>query len=201
MVPIQSGEGSAGSRTIAAPSASIQDPALIQALLERMGQDLGVILGRELPLTMLDVTRARSRPAGKGRVHISFKLGLAKEGEPKRFGALLVPLPEAITMASFLLMLPEEAAASRREDSTLDAATKDALLEIGSLLGSASATALATLGAAGWSVHSEGCQGVRADVRPAFPYEEGSELVVARVGTCLDPFPPFEKILMLPPVS
>ena len=50
-------------------------------------------------------------------------------------------------------------------------------------------------------MHSEGCQGVRADVRPAFPYEEGSELIVARVGACFDPFPPFELILMLPPVG
>jgi hypothetical protein len=199
MVGSESGE--VGRGAVAAKPTSLQDSALIRTLLERVAQDLGAILGRELVLTALDITRARSRPAGRGQVHISFKLGLTKEGGPKRFGALLVPLPEAITMAGCLLMLSEETLAARREESTLDLATKDALLEIGNVIGAAGGTALAALGAAGWSLQSEGCQGVRAGVRPAFPYEEGSDLVVARIGTTFDPFPPFELLLMLPPVS
>ncbi len=184
-----------------ATSAPIQDAALITGILERTLQDLGAVMGREIQLTTPAVERASSRPAGKGRIHISFKLGLSKDGRPERYGAMLVPLPEAITMACLLLMIPDEALAVRREESTLDPALKDALLEIGNMIGGATDAALAGLGAAGWSVRSEGCQGVRPDVRPAFPYEKGSELVVGRTSARMEPFPPFELILMLPPVD
>ena len=48
------------------------------------------------------------------------------------------------------------------------------------------------------SVTSKGCQGVRADVRPAFPYEEGAELLVVRAKTKVHDFPSFELIGMFP---
>jgi hypothetical protein len=179
----------------------LTDSGLIQAILGRMAQDLGMLMGHDLELNGLDVSRARTRPAGKDRIHISFKLGLTQDGGAKRFGALLVPLPEAITMAGFLLMMPLESLAPRRNDSALDSALKDALLEIGNMIGSASNTALASLGAAGFAMRSEGCQGVRPDVRPAFPYQEGAELVVGRATARFEPFPPFELILMLPPLA
>jgi len=47
-------------------------------------------------------------------------------------------------------------------------------------------------------VRSEGCQGVRADVRPAFAYDEGSELIVGRAHMTLHDFDPFGVVLMLP---
>ena len=75
------------------------------------------------------------------------------------------------------------------------------MLEIGNMIGGAGNTALASLGASASSLRSEGCQGVRADVRPAFPYEEGNELIVGGVTARFEPFPPFELILILPPVS
>lgn len=184
-----------------ATSARIQDSTLIGTILERVGQSLEAIMGCDLGQSALTVARERTRPAGKATVHISFKLGFSHDGGRTLHGALLVPLPEAITMACFLLMMPEDAVASRRAELTLDPSLKDAMLEIGNLIGSAGNTALAALGAAGWSVRSEGCQGVRADVRPAFPYAEGDELVVGRVTARLAPFPPFELILMLPPLG
>jgi len=184
-----------------APRARIQDSALIGTILEHVGRSLDAIMGCDLGHSGLTVARERTRPAGKWTIHISFKLGFSQEDGRKLHGALLVPLPEAITMACFLLMMQDDAVASRRQELTLDPSLKDAMLEIGSLIGSAANTALAALGAAGWSVYSDGCQGVRPDVRPAFPYEEGDELVVGRVTARLAPFPPFELILMLPPIG
>jgi hypothetical protein len=184
-----------------ATSARIQDALLIGTILERVAQSLEAIMGCDLVRSGLTVGRERTRPAGKATIHISFKLGLCQDGGRTLHGALLLPLPEAITMACFLLMMPEDAVLSRRHELSLDPSLKQAMLEIGNLIGSASTTAMAYLGAAGWSVSSEGCQGVRPGVRPAFPYEEGDELVVGRVTARLVPFPPFELILMVPPLG
>lgn len=172
---------------------------MVAAILARIGEDLGMMLGHDVEFAVPRVERARTRPAGTGKVHISFKLGFVPRTGGKRHGAVLVPLPDAITMSCFLLMIPDESVASRRTETAPDATLKDALLEIGNMIGGAVNTALDTLGLAGWSARTEGCQGVRPGVRPAFPYEEGSELVVARVGMLLAPFPVFDLILILPP--
>lgn len=185
---------------MATPTMAVTDPQLVSGLLKRLNADLGMILGRELGFAAPRLERMNTRPVGKGSIHISFKLAFRQEGGEKRHGALLVPLADAITIACFLLMIPEETVSSRREETTLDTALKDAMLEIGNMIGGATNTALAELGLAGWSARSEGCQGVRADVRPAFPYTEGSALVVARVATTLEPYPPFELLLMVPPM-
>lgn len=176
----------------------IEDATLIRGVLTRVARELATMIGHELALEPPAVERALARPAGKGAVHISFKLALEREGGSKRFGALLVPLADAITLASYLLMTPEDALARRRAETRLDPALKDAMLELGSLIASAGQTALAEIGAAGWSMSAEGCQGVRADVRPAFPYSEGSALAVGRARARLEPFEPFELLLILP---
>lgn len=183
---------------MATPVTLPTDGQLVSALMKRVNGDLGMILGRELVFAAPRIERARTRPAGAGSIHISFKLGFRHEGGEKRHGCLLLPLADAITMACFLLMIPEETVTSRREETALDSALKDAMLEIGNMIGGATNTVLAELGLAGWSARSEGCQGVRADVRPAFPYEEGAELVVARITTTMEPYPPFELLLLAP---
>lgn len=179
-----------------------KDAALLRGLLERVAQDLGVLIGREIEMEELRAERAAARPAGRQHIHISFKLVASRQGKPKLHGALLVPLPEAITLACLLLMIPEDVIAQRREETELNPALKDAMLEIGNLIGGSCNAGLSDhAGNAGWSLRSEGCQGVRPDVRPAFPYVEGSELLVGRVTTRLAPFPPFELLLILPPLA
>lgn len=184
-----------------ASTAPLQDTTLVREAFARMTRDLTAILGIDLDLAGQLVERMRFRPAGRREIHISFKLAFERERGPRRFGALLVPLPEAVTMAGSLLMLPGEVIARRRASSSLDLAAKDALLEIGCMIAAACSGALAEVGVAGVSVRSEGCQGVRPDVRPAFPYEEGSELVVGRASACIQPFAPFEMLLLLPQLA
>lgn len=183
---------------MATTRAPIDDATLITGLLARITSELGTMIGHELVVEAPAVERAHTRPAGKGQVHVSFKLALGRADGSKRFGALLVPLAEAITMASYLLMTPDDELPRRRAETQLDPALKDAMLELGSLIASACRTALAEIGAAGWSMSAEGCQGVRADVRPAFPYSEGSALAVGRARARLEPFEPFELLLILP---
>lgn len=177
------------------------DQALVAGLLARVGEDLTMMLGRELGFDGVAVTREGTRPAGARCIHISFKLRVQHEDGRKGHGALLLPLPEAITWAGLLLMIPEESVNARREETTLDGALKDAMLEIGNMIGGACNNAIAELGLVGWTLRSEGCQGVRADVRPAFPYAEGSPLVVARMRSRLEDMPPADLVLMLPPLD
>jgi hypothetical protein len=174
------------------------DAVLVDGILGRIARELGMMLGHELVLDGARVERATSRPAGAGSIHVSFKLGFAAADGTERFGSLLVPLPDAITMAGYLLMMADEAVAARREERTLDTPLKNAMLEIGNMLASAAGSVLTELGLARWSVRSVGCQGVRDGIRPAFPYVEGSELVVGRAAARFEPFPACEHVLILP---
>lgn len=179
-------------------STTVSDAALIAGILKHVSGDLGMLLGRELCLEAPRIERAHTRATGAGQVHISFRLGFVDEDGQRRSGALLVPLPDAMTMACLLMMLPEDQLATRRLEPAPDNTLKDGMVEIGNLCGGAIKSALAELGLSKWSADSEGCQGVRADMRPAFPYTEGNELVVARIRGRIEPFPASELVLMLP---
>lgn len=180
------------------PSAPPTDAVMIASISKRVSTDISLMIGQDLRLENPRIVRTHTRAVGTGQVHISFKLSIRPPGGIKKYGTLLMPLPEAMTMASLLLMIPKELVASRRKDQAPDGNAKDAMLEIGNMIGGATNTALAELGLTGWSARSEGCQGVRADVPPAFLYEDGQELVVTRFRSQIEPFPNFEIILMLP---
>ena len=176
---------------------SSTDRALLVGVLRRIAGDLGMMIGQDIAFEEPAVERANARPAGGGVVHISFKLALAFASGTTKYGALLLPLPEAITLAGLLLMIPEESVAARRGDPAPDATLKAAMLEIASMIGGSTSTALEEFGVA-CTARSEGCQGVRAEVRPAFPYREGEELLVARVRMRVHTYPEFEALLVLP---
>ncbi len=176
------------------------DKRLVEGALARVAQDLSMITDREIEITTTSVERADKRVEGRGKVHISFKLGL-QVGERIVHGALVVPLPEAISIAGYLMMTPDEGVKARRGATTLDGPTKDAMMEVGNFIGGAFDAAVRDLGVGQVKVRSEGCQGVRANTRPAFRHEEGEPLVVARAQWRIHNWPPFEALLMLPPVA
>ena len=179
--------------------ATVSDVELIEGIFSRIGSDLEAILDHEILFEEVRTERTSSRPAGRERIHISFKLGV-QGGDGWHHGSLLVPLPDAISMACFLMMAPDDVVEANRELEAPDDAMKDALLEVGNFVSGAVDSVLRTWFPEDRSVRSEGCQGVRAGVRPAFPYSEGTELVVGRARTSLHAFPVFEMILMLPAV-
>jgi hypothetical protein len=75
------------------------------------------------------------------------------------------------------------------------------MMEVGNFIGGAFDAAVRDLGVGQVKVRSEGCQGVRANVRPAFHHEDGEPLVVARAQWRIHNWPSFEALLMLPPVA
>ncbi len=170
---------------------------LAGSLFGRMAGDLSMIVDREFLIEDVRVERRTQRPVGRERVHISFKLSIDHHGETWP-GCLLVPLPDAIVLAAYMMMLPDESAALERSRTELDAPFKEALLEVGKFLAGACDSVLRGAFREDCSVRSGGCQGVRADVRPALPYREGEVLLVARARARVHEFEPFELILVLP---
>ena len=78
------------------------DLDLVQSVLDRIAKDLAMILDRELALSGCTAERRTERPVGADQIHISFRLGFV--GATNGQGCLLLPLPEAISLAGYLMM-------------------------------------------------------------------------------------------------
>ena len=179
---------------------SEEEVEVVEETLQRVASDLSMIADRTLDLSSIKVKRATKRAIGRDRIHISFKLGIKTE-KGNFHGCILVPLPDAISLACYLMMVPDDGVLSKRSDQTLDSTTKDAMLEVGNFIGGAADAAFRSLGLSNSvKVNSEGCQGVKAGVRPALVYREGDPLLVGRGKAKLHEFQSFEIILMLPDV-
>jgi len=179
-------------------STTEKDQRLMTALLGRVCDDLAAIIDRPLEVASVDTRRSTTKAAGADQIHISHRLGFFGP-DGAYHGCFLVPLPDAISMAASLMMVPDEAVAVRRSATDLDRATKDALLELADFIGGSSDAVVRT-----WSdeqlfsVRSEGCQGVRAGAPPNFVHASESELVVARARSRLHTYPEFELLAMVP---
>ncbi len=177
------------------------DQRVATSVLQRICDDVSTVIDRGFQARQLDVSRVNARVAGAGVVHISFKLEVRQEVS-SRYGCLLLPLPEAISLGCYLMMVPDDGVAQHRKQRDLDRSLKDAMLEIGNFIGGAGEAALRELVPEGQvKLKSKGCQGVRADVRPAFPYAAGETLVVTRARAQVAEFKEFELILQLPPIE
>jgi hypothetical protein len=178
----------------------LDETELSASILARMATDLSMIVDRDIVIEGTRVERRTQRPAGDAQVHISFKLRIEVAGEARQ-GCLLVPLPDAIALAGFMMMLPDEAVAQERHRTELDGPFKEALLEVGKFLAGACDAVLRQMLPVESMTRSDGCQGVRACVRPALDYREGDALLVARARARVHDFEPFELILTLPSIA
>ena len=173
-----------------------RETALVGDLLARVALDLGQLLDREIVVENVRAQRVRRRTAGPRQVHVSFKLNV-RGSHGAGQGCFLVPLPDALTLAASLLMAPEEEIARARAAAAPDPMTKDALLELDNFLAGACDAVLRDRGLYA-SIQPGGCQGVRADVRPALDYTEGEGLVLGAAKLRVGSFEPFELLLLLP---
>jgi len=178
----------------------LDEHTLASSVLARMATDVSMIVDRELAIEDTRVEKCAQRPAGAGLVHISFKLGIEVAGEARQ-GCLLVPLPDAVALAGFMMMLPDEVVAQERLRTDLDGPFKEALLQVGKFLAGACDSVLRQALPVESATRSDGCQGVRANVRPALDHRDGDALLVARASARVHVFEPFELILALPSVA
>lgn len=179
------------------PLSSNSCDLLAGEVLHRIASDLSLIIDRDLALEPGEVARLQERPAGPGQVHISFRFGV-QGGQRAAHGCLLVPLPDALSIAGYMMMLPEEQVLASRGGNAPDVPTREALMELSNFVAGAVDASLRELLDGGRKVRSEGCQGVRADVRPALVYEEGTCLVAGKARATIEGHPAFEVTLVLP---
>jgi hypothetical protein len=179
------------------PTQVKSDVEFFSTLFHSIAADLAMIMDAEVSFGKPEVAREWTRPAGKGRVHVSFRF-LVHSAGVEHHGSVLVPLPDAITLAGHLMMMGPDDLAVARQATDLDRPMKEAMLEVGNFIAGAIDAVIRTWYPPGASCRSAGCQGVRADVRPAFPYEEGAELVVGRAEAQVAKNEPYWILLQLP---
>ncbi len=179
------------------PATNASHAERVSELVQRVATDLSMIIEREVRVLSCDVRRAEERAAGAGVVHISLKQAY-RHGERTAQGCLLVPLPDALTLAGFFLMLPNDVVEAQRALSTVDAATKDALLEVASFVAGSLGNALAGQGPSGIDVRPASCQGLRPGAVPALAHEPGSEWWIARANIKVHTFAAADVLLLLP---
>ena len=177
--------------------ATASDLHLIEDIVSRISTNLSILVDRSIAIQSVESERANERVAGSSQVHISFKLRFTDPSGDSSSGCVLVPLPDALSLAAYLMMASDAEAEAQRSSGKVDQAAKDAILELGNFV-SAAVDESMRIRSPGTRVRSAGCQGVRADVRPAFEYEEGSELLVGRADMQIHDFPGFELIALLP---
>ena len=172
------------------------DLEMVSEILTRATNDLFTVVDREIEVTDLQTERVTKREAGPEEIHISFRLSISYAGVHSQ-GVFLLPLPEAMALAAYLMMVPEEDVATFR-DTQPDEVMKDAMLEISSFLAGSCDAVLRSWFPDGCAVRPDGCQGVRPDVRPAFDYVEGDELILGRATVRIGAYAPFQMLVMLP---
>lgn len=182
-------------------TATEQQTQLSEEILARISSDLSMITDREFKLGAMQCDLSTERAVGKDRIHISFKLGFQSEDGTVRHGCILMPLADAISLACFLMMVPDDGVKAKRAVTDLDEALKDALIEVSNFVGGAADAALREAIGVGTKVRSEGCQGVRPDVRPALIYDEGEPLIVTTASAQIHEFEEFEMVAMIPPIG
>lgn len=176
------------------------DTRRVEEVMQRVAGDLSMITDHDLTIEAIEVDRSGERVPGSDGIQISFKLAFRKDGEI-RHGCLLVPLPDAISLASYLMLIPDEEVEQRRTWEQLDDATKEALLELGSFIGGATDGALREALGEDVDVRTEGCQGVRAGRPPAVEHRADEEWIIGRALAHIDPYPQFEMLLEMPAFS
>ncbi len=176
------------------------DTQLVTAISERIASDLAMIIDHTLSVVSIDCVRAREKAVAGDGVHLAFRIDISIDGQSSH-GCLLVPLPEAIAIACYLMVLPDVVVLRRRGSKQLDRFAKEAMLEISNFVGGSSDAVLRS-----WlpdrevSARSGGCQGVPSGSKPNFRFADGQELIVGRVSLTLHDFPTFEAVAMLPAV-
>jgi hypothetical protein len=180
------------------PTQLVNDVEFFARLFQSISADLAMIMDAEVRFAKPEVSREEARVAGLGRVHVSFRFLVHHDGL-ERHGSVLVPLPDAITLAGHLMMMDSDDLQQARQLTELDRPMKEAMLEVGNFIAGAVDAVIRTWYPNGATCRSVGCQGVRADVRPAFPYREGDELAVGRTQAEVAGNPPYTLIVQLPP--
>ncbi len=109
-----------------------------------------------------------------------------------------MPLPDAMAMASYLLMLGDRTVLRTRDLAEPDGTMKEALEALGRIWANSVCGGSRARFGPGLRVRFAGCQGVRDAIRPALAYPQGEPLVVGKARIRFARWECFRAILTLP---
>lgn len=174
--------------------------AVVEPCWNRIVHDLALLSDTELAVVDVRAEVVEEIPTARGDVHVAFKFGVEHAGRI-RHGCLLAPLPDAITLACLLIMLPGEHIAQQRERRTVDQPLREALLEVSTWIARSLGASLRASEGVDSRIEPESCQGVRRDAQPAIAHEPGERWIVSRAELRHADWPAFEAILLVPELT
>jgi hypothetical protein len=174
--------------------------AVVEPCWNRIVHDLALLSDAELAVENVRAEIVEALPTARGGVHVAFKFGVEHAGRI-RHGCLLAPLPDAITLACLLIMLPGEHIAQQRERTSVDQPLREALLEVSTWIARSLGASLRSSEGVDARIEPESCQGVRADLEPAVAYEPGERWIASRAELRHADWPAFEAILLVPELA
>jgi hypothetical protein len=170
---------------------------LVKEVFGEISKDMGRMLEHGLAFRDVCCKRVDKRPVGRDQVHVAFRFSVEVPGM-RRVGCFLMPLPDATVCASYLLAFNEEAVAQARGTEEPESTMKESMLLLGQILSTSVERVIKRRDSGVLHVKFDGCQGVRADVRPAFALGARDELIVGSAAAKIGSFGAFRPILMLP---
>lgn len=170
---------------------------LLDLLIDEAAASLSLLSDFELGERVTDDAIENDRPGTGESIRIAFRLGF-KTRRGVRVGFFQMPLEDALVLAGSLLMLPTEELKSAPGKGEPDEGDKDAIMEVGNLIGGAFDSVLRKRFDDGTNAIFAGCQGVEAGHAAWVPHYEGEALAVRRQTVSFRSFEPFELLLAIP---
>ncbi len=136
-------------------------------------------------------------PTPYADTRVALRIGL-KTSTAARLGFVSMPLPCSLVLAGSLLMLPMDELRRAGDRSAPDEAEKEALMEIGHLVGAAFNATLRTRFGKGIDVCFAGCQGVEGGSSPWVPGYAGEPLAIRKQLVAFGDLEPFEVLIVIP---
>ena len=169
---------------------------LLDLLIDETAASLSLLSDFQLGEPAADDAVQSERPQGAS-VEVAFRFGFSIGGRA-RMGILSMPLPDILSLADSLLMLPTADIEKGREESAPNEGQKEAILEAGNLIGGAFAGALGRRLTSENAVQFFGCQGVAQGKSPWISGHTGEPLAIRRHGANFGSFAPFTVTLAIP---
>lgn len=139
----------------------------------------------------------QDRPGEDENIRIAIRFGF-KTPRGARVGFMLFPLPDALVLGGELLMMPADVIRTAMESEEPDEGQKEAMMEVGNLLGGAFDGLLAKRLSDETLVRFLGCQGVAPGCAPWVPGYAGEDFAVRRHSVSFGEFPPFDLLIAIP---
>lgn len=139
----------------------------------------------------------QDRPGEDESVRIAIRFGF-KTPRGARVGFMQFPLADALVLGGELLMMPHDMIRDAMESDAPDEGQKEAIMEVGNLLGGAFDSLLAKRLSDQTLVRFLGCQGVPAGRAPWVPGYTGENIAVRRHSVSFGDFTPFDLLIAIP---